>query len=261
MMKGGGIRYGRSYGAESVENVEFARSKRSSNKMNGTKSSLPYALGVSLERTRNGLPQVGKEKRANGSRTPPTSRRGDPEQPMGKESRSGTLSLSPTRMRGRELNGAHASTESGCLQHTLGMLDVATKRVFLTREDNEVTNEKDEREGKPVARQLAPMISKFIRAQWESEELGGVDDERRQILKEAAELDRIWGVWEAEEEPTNIPSRWIRQPSRSRDDMRHHVAAHASPREKEWESPSASLIIEQDPEVVPDVDYVERACC
>ena len=29
----------------------------------------------------------------------------------------------------------------------------------LTREDNEVTNEKDEREGKPVARQLAPMIS------------------------------------------------------------------------------------------------------
>ena len=31
------------YGAESVENVEFARSKRSSSKMNGTKSSLPYA--------------------------------------------------------------------------------------------------------------------------------------------------------------------------------------------------------------------------
>ena len=29
----------------------------------------------------------------------------------------------------------------------------------LRREDNEVTNEKDEREGKPVARQLAPMIS------------------------------------------------------------------------------------------------------
>jgi hypothetical protein len=58
MIKGGGIRYGRSYGAESVENVEFARSKRSSSKMNGTKSSLPYALGVSLESTRNGLPQV-----------------------------------------------------------------------------------------------------------------------------------------------------------------------------------------------------------
>jgi hypothetical protein len=91
------------------------------------------------------------------------------------------------------------------------------------------------------------MICKFIRAQWESGELEGVDDERRQILEEAAELDHIWGVWEAEEEPTNVPSRWIRQPSRSRDDMRHYVEAHASHREKEWESPSASLI-EQDPE-------------
>ena len=105
----------------------------------------------------------------------------------------------------------------------------------LRREDNEVTNEKDEREGKPVARQLAPMISKFIRTQWKSEELEGVDDERRQILEEAAVFDHIWGVWEAGEEPTNVPSRWIRQPSGSRDDMRHHVEAHASHREKEWE--------------------------
>ena len=107
--------------------------------------------------------------------------------------------------------------------------------------------------GKPVARQLAPMISKFIRAQWESEELEGVDDERRQILEEAAELDHIWGVWEVEKEPTNVPGRWIRQPSQSGDDMRHHVEVHASHREMEWESPSASLI-EKDPEVIQDVD-------
>jgi hypothetical protein len=46
------------YGAESVENAEFARSKRGSNERNGTKSNLPYALGVSLEKMRNGLPQV-----------------------------------------------------------------------------------------------------------------------------------------------------------------------------------------------------------
>ena len=39
----------------------------------------------------------------------------------------------------------------------------------------------------------------------------GVDDERRQNLEEAAELDHIWGVWEAEEEPTNVPGRGIRQ--------------------------------------------------
>jgi hypothetical protein len=102
----------------------------------------------------------------------------------------------------------------------------------LTREENEVVNKKDEREGKPVTRQLAPMISKFIRAQWESEEVEGVDDERRQILEEAAELDHIWGVWEVEKELTNVPSRWIRQPSQSGDDMRHHVEVHATQREK-----------------------------
>ena len=61
----------------------------------------------------------------------------------------------------------------------------------LTRGLNEITNEKDERDGKPVARQLAPMISKFIRVQWESPELECMDDERRQILEEAAELDHI----------------------------------------------------------------------
>ena len=48
-----------------------------------------------------------------------------------------------------------------------------------------------------MARHLAPMISQFIRAQWESEELEGMDHERRQILEEAVELDHIWvsGRW------------------------------------------------------------------
>jgi hypothetical protein len=53
----------------------------------------------------------------------------------------------------------------------------------LTREKKEITNEKDERDGKPVARQLAPTISKFIRAQWESHELECIDDERDRSLK------------------------------------------------------------------------------
>jgi hypothetical protein len=179
-------------------------------------------------------------------------------------------------MRRRELNGASVCTGYGCLQHTLGMWVEATTRVeetipeirtllrsqpedttrwlttsqmgwALTREENEIINEKDEREGKPVARQLAPMISTFIRAQWESGELDDVDDERRQILEEAEELDHIWGVWEVENEPTNVPCKWIRQPSQSGNYMRHHVEVHASHREKEWESPSASLI-EKDPE-------------
>jgi hypothetical protein len=127
----------------------------------------------------------------------------------------------------------------------------------LTREENELVNEKDEREGKPVARQLAPMISKFIRAQWESKGVENVDDERRQLLEEAMELDHIWGVWEGEKEPTDVHQKWIRQPSQSGNDMRHHVRVHASHREQEWESPSASLI-EQDPEVIPDVDIAAQ---
>jgi hypothetical protein len=66
----------------------------------------------------------------------------------------------------------------------------------LTREKNELTNEKDEREGKPVARQLALMISKFIRAQRESGTMEGMDDERLQLLEDAEELDHTWGIYE-----------------------------------------------------------------
>ena len=58
----------------------------------------------------------------------------------------------------------------------------------LTREENEVCNQKDEREGKPVARQLVPMISAFIRAQWESGDLEDVEDEKRRIHEEARSL-------------------------------------------------------------------------
>ena len=68
----------------------------------------------------------------------------------------------------------------------------------LTRERNESTNERDKRDGKPDARQLAPMISKFIREQCEMLDFENMENDRRQILEEAAELDHIWGVWEAE---------------------------------------------------------------
>ena len=101
----------------------------------------------------------------------------------------------------------------------------------LTREENEVVNQQDEREGKPVARQLAPMISAFIRAQWESGDLEDVEDEKRRILEEAMELDHIWGVWEEEKEPIKVPHKWIKQSSQSGNDMRHHVEVHASHRE------------------------------
>jgi hypothetical protein len=55
----------------------------------------------------------------------------------------------------------------------------------------------------------------------------------------------------------HAPRKWVRQSSQSRKNMRHHVEVHASHREKEWESLSASLI-EKDPEVVPDVDIAAQ---
>jgi hypothetical protein len=101
------------------------------------------------------------------------------------------------------------------------------------------------------------MISKFIRAQWESPERECMDDERRQILEEAAELNHIWGAWEAEAEQANDPNEWLKQPSLSKGDVRYHVEVHASHREQRWEPPSASLI-ERDPEAIPDVDIAAK---
>ena len=122
----------------------------------------------------------------------------------------------------------------------------------LTRERNAITDEKDERDGKPVARQLAPMIYKFIRAQWESPALECMDDER-QILEEAAELDHIWGAWEAEAKPTNYPNEWLKQPSLSTGNVRYHVEVHALHREQRWE-PQSAWLSERDQEVIPDVE-------
>ena len=57
-----------------------------------------------------------------------------------------------------------------------------------------------------------------------------MDDERRQRLEEAEELDHIWGIWETDEEPTTVPSTWLKQPSGNGDDIRHHVEVNASHR-------------------------------
>jgi hypothetical protein len=40
------------------------------------------------------------------------------------------------------------------------------------------------------------------------------------------ELDHIWGVWEEEKEPIDAHRKWIRQPSQSGNDMRHHLEVH-----------------------------------
>ena len=130
MIKGGGTKYGRSYGAESVENVESEKNARGgSSGMSGQESNLPFARGVTVVAVRNETPRERWERGANGSRIPQILRRGDLEQPIGKESQPGMRRLNLKRMRWRELNGAHVSTGSGCLQHTLGMLGEATTFV------------------------------------------------------------------------------------------------------------------------------------
>ena len=100
----------------------------------------------------------------------------------------------------------------------------------LTRERNELTNEQDERDGKPVARQLAPMICKFIREQCEMQDFENIETDRRQILEEAAELDHIWSVWEAESEPISNAAGWHQQATLSKGDLRHQVEARVSHR-------------------------------
>jgi hypothetical protein len=76
--------------------------------------------------------------------------------------------------------------------------------------------------------------------------------------KSSGALDLIWGAWESEAEPINDPSKWLKQPSLSKGDVRYHIEVLASHREQRWEPPSASLT-ERDPEVIPDVRVVEHS--
>ena len=83
-----------------------------------------------------------------------------------------------------------------------------------------------------------------------------MEDDRRQLLEEAVELDHVWGIWEEEAERASDAAGWLQQVSLHKGDMRHHVEARVSHREQR-ESPSASQI-ERDPEVIPDVDIAAR---
>ena len=77
------------------------------------------------------------------------------------------LWLSEDSISEQEAGGRGGREQEGymlCIYHIYTYSRAHTKqKILLQREENELVNEKDEREGKPVARQLAPMISKFIR--------------------------------------------------------------------------------------------------
>jgi hypothetical protein len=238
MTKGGGN--GRSYGAESVENVASVRSKRSSSGTNGTKSSLPCArrvTGRDAGQASASTKRTARKQIKNQARRPRAAHgRGIAVKEATSESdeneehrvewgtRKYGVRMSPIQPRyvgrGDDACGGEVVYTIQEIRTRLRSQPEDAKRWLttgqmgwaLTREENEVLNTKDERKRR-------------------------TDDERRQTLEEAAELDHIWGVWEAEEEPTNVPGRWNRQPSRNRDDRKLHVEVHASHQEKEWESP------------------------
>jgi len=172
---------------QSVENAEFARSKRG--EMNGTRSNLPCACVTGKDAKRASASMTRKVRKRIENNPNPRARR--PRAPMGKES---ARDVTPESEEDEEegVEWGRLCTGYGCLQtpsecgmrrrHVWRRSGVHnTYRTLLrsqpedttrsTREENEINNEKDERGGKPVATQLAPQISTFIRAQWESGEL------------------------------------------------------------------------------------------
>ena len=199
------------------------------------------AAGWQAERGRGG--EGGKERgreRTRGDRTSTIARHGAPEPHMVDELLPGIRRLSRTRVKWKGRTGASAtryggrmspanpryvgrgdSTCGGEVVYTIleirtlicsqpedaqSCLTTSQMEWAFTREGNEMTNEKNERGGKPVARQLAPMISKFSRAQWESHELECMDDERRRSLKRKRSLITHGVCWRWQRRPTTLKS-------------------------------------------------------
>lgn len=78
-----------------------------------------------------------------------------------------------------------------------------------------------------------------------------MDEDWRQVLQEAEELDHIWRTWEDKNGVNQRPSRES-QVASLKEDMRQYVSVHTSLLQQ-WKSPSAFLI-EEDSEVIPNVD-------
>jgi hypothetical protein len=64
----------------------------------------------------------------------------------------------------------------------------------LSSERNEIRNARDEMEGKPTARGLAPAISTYIR-EMNEEVVSLADQDKQEVIMEAQLLDQAWGMW------------------------------------------------------------------
>jgi len=137
--------------------------------------------------------------------------------------------------------------------------DLLSMGWALTRERNKITNERDDQDGKPAARQLAPMIFQHIREQWQLYELEYMAMKGDRLLKKPPSLITSGAYGRRVVELIKYPLEWLKQPSLGRDDRRYHVDVRVSHREQKWEveAPSASLF-EGDPELILDVDIAAK---
>ena len=129
----------------------------------------------------------------------------------------------------------------------------------LSPEYSEIWNARDEMEGKPTARGLAPAISTYIRGLSE-EIISSADQDRQAIFMEARLLDQAWGIWDDEEAASE--DRQMRMPEmpEGNDDIRHHVEAIITRHRREWEPPSHPLV-QNDPQLLPDGGLTPQIGC
>ena len=138
----------------------------------------------------------------------------------------------------------------GQLGETRTWLTTGQMGWSLSSERNEIRNARDEMEGKPTARGLAPAISTYIR-EMNEEVVSLADQDKQEVIMEAQLLDQAWGMWDSEEASGGEDQSQAPQMLEDHDDIRSQVKAAIDQHHREWEPPSHPLV-QNDPQLLPD---------
>ncbi len=138
----------------------------------------------------------------------------------------------------------------GQLEETRTWLTTGQMGWSLSSERNEIRNARDEMEGKPTARGLAPAISTYIR-EMNEEVVSLADQDKQEVFMEARLLDQAWGMWDSEEASGGEDQSQAPQMLEDHDDIRRQVKAAIDQHHREWEPPSHPLV-QSDPQLLPD---------
>ena len=138
----------------------------------------------------------------------------------------------------------------GQLGETRTWLTTGQMGWSLSSERNEIRNARDEMEGKPTARGLAPAISTYIR-EMNEEVVSLADQDKQEVVMEARLLDQAWGMWDSEEASGGEDQSQAPQMLEDHDDIRRQVKAAIDQHHREWEPPSHPLV-QNDPQLLPD---------